>query len=53
MKINLKEGEIRKINQMLLYTVSEQLIKLKQKTTQIVKKIHCVKHLTSLSNLLL
>lgn len=53
MEINLKEGEIKKINQMLLYTLPEGSMKLKQKTAQIVKKIHCAKYLTSLSNLLL
>lgn len=43
MKINLKEGEIKQINQMVLYTSSEQSMKLKQKTILIVKKIYCAK----------
>jgi len=53
MNINLKEDDIKKINQMLLYTLSEQSMKLKHNTNQTGKKIHFAKHLISLSNLLL
>lgn len=37
MKINLKEDEIKKINPVLLYTLSERSMKLKQNTIQMEK----------------